>query len=105
MFGAERWQAKYQDARIYYTLAVEESSWKERVEILRLTMTVKRPEGSFKFIDHLHLRLYSVPQIKSLIKSVPMLKIAGVYDFWYDIDDPVKLDSKICDTVLILQRV
>ncbi len=105
LFGAERWQAKHKDARIFYTLTVEESDPKARVEQLRLTMTVKRPDESFKFVDRLHLRLYTAPQIKSLIKSVPSLKIAGVYDFWYEIDEPVKLDSEICDTVLILQKV
>jgi SAM-dependent methyltransferase len=105
LFGSERWQVQYKDARIYYTLTVEESDPKTRVEQLRLTMTVKRPKETFRFVDRLHLRLYTAAQIKALIKSVPKFKIAGVYDFWYEIDEPCKLDSEICDTVLVLQRV
>ncbi len=104
LFGTERWQAKHQDARIYYSLTVEDCDLKKRVERLRLTMTVKRPEESFKLIDHLHLRLYNARQIKSLVASVPQFKIRSVFDFWYEIDEPQKLDSEICDTILVLQK-
>ena len=105
LYGTEKWQAKHDDARIYYTLTVAESDEETRVEKLRMTMLVKRPTESFKLIDHLHLRVYDAKNLKSLIKKVPELKLRNVFDFWYDIEHPLKLDNEICDTVLVLQKV
>lgn len=104
-YGSERWQAEVDGKRIYYTLTVVDSDLKRRVERLRLTMTVKGNGEHFKLIDHLELRLYTAAQLRSLIRSVPEFKIRGVFDFWYDINEPQKLDSNICDTVLVLQKV
>ena len=103
-YGTERWQVKYGDAKIYYALTVVDSDLKTRVERLRLTMTVKKPDEQFKLIDHLELRLYNAKQLKELIASVPELSIREVFDFWYDIEEPQKLNTTICDTVLVLQK-
>jgi hypothetical protein len=27
-----------------------------------------------------------------------------VFDFWYDIDDPLKLDNKITDSMFVLRK-
>jgi hypothetical protein len=35
---------------------------------------------------------------------VPGLKLCGVYDFWYEIDNPLVLSDALSDTVLILRK-
>ena len=54
--------------------------------------------------DEFDYRLYSAAQIKQLFNSVPELELLEVYDFWYDLTDPQKLDNELSDAVFILQR-
>lgn len=105
LWGTERWTAKTDDMSIYYALTVVETSMKTRLEKLRISMLVKKKEESFRLADHITLRIYTVDQLKSLLAKCPKLKIAGVHDFWYDIESTQKLNSNACDTILVLQRV
>jgi hypothetical protein len=54
--------------------------------------------------DEFDYRLYSAAQIKQLFDSVPELELLEVYDFWYDLTDPQKLDNELSDAVFILRR-
>jgi hypothetical protein len=38
------------------------------------------------------------------LKKVPQWSIDGIYDFRYDIDEPVELDPTVEDVVFILKR-
>ncbi|MFO0884163.1 MAG: hypothetical protein U0894_08255 [Pirellulales bacterium] len=49
-------------------------------------------------------RTYTDTQILQLIKQVPELKLAGVYDFRYRIDLPTEIDELSQDVVMILQK-
>ena len=35
---------------------------------------------------------------------MPAFELCDVYDFWYEIDEPLKLDNQISDTVFILKK-
>ena len=50
------------------------------------------------------LRLYKAPQFRRLFPSVPSFELCDVYDFWYEIDEPLKLNGEISDTVFILKK-
>jgi hypothetical protein len=54
--------------------------------------------------DEFDYRLYSAAQIRQLFASVPQLELQEVFDFWYDLDDPQKLDNELSDVVFILRR-
>jgi len=54
--------------------------------------------------DEFDYRLYTAAQIRSLFASVPELELLEVFDFWYDLDDPQKLDNELSDAVFILRR-
>ncbi len=53
--------------------------------------------------DEFDYRLYTAAQIKKLIAIVP-LEIVETYDFWYDLDDPQKLDNDAVDTLFVLRK-
>jgi hypothetical protein len=48
--------------------------------------------------------MYTAPQFRQLLKSVPQFEMIDVFDFWYDIDDPLKLDNQITDSVFVLRK-
>jgi SAM-dependent methyltransferase len=104
LYGTERWSAKKGTTKINYALTVRESSRQTRVELLRITMSIHRPQGVLKLYDEFPLRTYSAAQVRSLLKRVPELELKGVYDFWYDLDEPQKLNNDLSDAVFVLQK-
>jgi SAM-dependent methyltransferase len=105
LWGTERWAAKEDDLSVYYALTVVETSMKTRLEKLRISMLVKNKKESFRLSDHISLRIYTAPQLKSLIAKSKKLKLIAVHDFWYDIESTQKLNGEAVDSILILQRV
>jgi hypothetical protein len=67
-------------------------------------MKVQQGKKEHLLVDHIKLRLYDVDQIKSLLAKAKEFELVGVYDFWYDIKDRVRLTKNTCDTVLILKK-
>jgi SAM-dependent methyltransferase len=105
LWGTERWSAKTEDVSVHYALTVVETSMKSRLEKLRISMLVKKPEETFRLADHITLRIYTVKNLKDLLNKCEKLKLIAVHDFWYDIESTQKLNTDACDTVLVLQRV
>lgn len=54
--------------------------------------------------DEFDYRLYTAAQIKSLFKSVPEWELVDIFDFWYKIDEPQKLDNELIDALFVLRR-
>jgi hypothetical protein len=67
-------------------------------------MLVKSPQSTQKLRAEFPLRTYNAAQLRKLLAQAPQWQLCDVYDFWYDISEPLKLDNKIADTVLILRR-
>ncbi len=105
LWGTERWAAKDEDTSVYYALTVVETSMKTRLEKLRISMLVKKKEESFRLSDHITLRIYTAPQLKSLLAKAKKLKLIAIHDFWFDLESTQKLNAEAVDTVLVLQRV
>lgn len=103
-YGTERWKVKKGKTDATFSLKVMESSYKTRLELLKITMTIRKPSGTLRLQDAFHLRLYNAAQVKSLFAKVPELKLAGIYDFWYEMEEPQKLDNEIVDAVFLLQK-
>ena len=105
LWGTERWAANDENLSVYYALTVVETSMKTRLEKLRISMLVKKKDESFRLSDHITLRIYTAPQLKSLLAKSKKLKLIAVHDFWYDIESTQKLNGEAVDSILILQRV
>ena len=50
------------------------------------------------------MRLYTADQFRRTLRAVPEFELLDVFDFWYDIDDPLKFDDEITDTVFVLRK-
>jgi SAM-dependent methyltransferase len=100
----ERWTARRGKTKVNCTLRVTESSRRTRLEHLHVTMRVRTPAKDFKVRTEFPLRLYTAEQLRSLLAKVPQFQLCDVFDFCYEIDDPLELDDEISDTVLVLRR-
>lgn len=102
--STERWTAQSGQTRLHGTLKVIASSRQRRLETLRMSLLVRTPKREVRIRSEFTLRLYTARQLKKLLGAVPELELCDVFDFWYEIDLPLKLNDEISDTVLILRK-
>lgn len=102
--GSERWIVKQGKTKVVYTLRVLSNKPRKRIENLRIIMSIQSPESKRQLKAEFPLRTYNAAQIKKLLKTEPRFEICDVFDFWYEIDEPQKLDNSIVDTVLVLRK-
>lgn len=100
----ERWTERQGQTQVTVTLRVMETDRRRRVEKLRVNLLARRGGQEFRVRHEFQFRLYTVGQFRRLLASVPSLELCDVYDFWYEIDEPQRLDENSADTVFILRR-
>jgi SAM-dependent methyltransferase len=100
----ERWTQRHGGVQVTVTLRVIASDRRRRLETIRISLLVRRGERELRLRDEFPLRLYTARQVRRLLAQVPALELLDVYDFWYEIDQPLELDDEISDTVFILRK-
>jgi len=100
----ERWRTSHGKTQISTDLRVTATDRRRRIESLQVSLRVRRGENLWRFRGKFDLRLYTAPQFRRLLASVPAFELCDVYDFWYEIDEPLRLDNEISDTVFILKK-
>lgn len=100
----ERWFAMRGQTRAHFTLRVLATDRRRRLERIRISLLVRRQRSQLRVQTEFPYRMYTAGQFRRLLRRVPALQLCDVYDFWYDIEEPLMLDDQITDTVFILRR-
>lgn len=102
----EEWSVTEGEVTVDMRLDVADCCRDKRLETLQFAMTVTSPEhlDGQTFQSDYRMRLYEAGQMQQLLSQVPELKLVDVFDFWYDLDEPLKLNDELGDTVLVLQK-
>jgi SAM-dependent methyltransferase len=100
----ERWTERRGRTRVTATLRVLASDRRRRIEQLRISLLVRSPKKELRLRHDFPLRMYTAAQFRNLLAKVPCLKLCDVYDFWYEIEHPLRLSDELSDTVFVLQR-
>ena len=100
----ERWVVREGRTQVSTDLRVASTDHRRRVEKMRVSLLVRRGEKLWRFRSEFELRLYNAAQIRRLFAGVPEFELCDVYDFWYEIDEPLELDDEISDTVFVLRK-
>jgi SAM-dependent methyltransferase len=103
-WAGERWKARQGKTHLTVTLSVTDFNRRKRVEHLRVTSLVRSNGKTVRLRSEFPYRLYTATQLKRLLASVPAWELCDVFDFWYEIDQPRKLDDEMSDTLLVLRR-
>lgn len=77
---------------------------RKRVERFGIRFDVRMPTRSLRISDELVLRSYTAAQMKRLLASCPAWDVAETFDFGYDIDEPIEVDTAAEDVVYVLKR-
>lgn len=100
----ERWTERRGGTRVTVTLRVLSSDRRRRVETLRVSLLVRTATRQLRLRHTFGFRMYTAAQFRRLLAKVPCLELCDVYDFWYEIDHPLKLTDELSDTVFILRK-
>jgi SAM-dependent methyltransferase len=100
----ERWTQRHGGVQVTVTLRVISSDRRRRLETIRISLLVRRGDSQLRLRDEFPLRLYTARQVRRLLAQVPAFELLDVYDFWYEIDQPLELNDEISDTVFILRK-
>lgn len=103
-FCQERWRARHGKTTVTFSLRVLHFDLPARRELIRFCLHVRRPGGVLRLRTDTTLRIYTARDMRRLLDQVPELELCDVFDFWYDIDEPLELDDEIADCVLVLRR-
>ena len=85
-------------------LEVVDFSRQTREERVRFDLDVTDGAERLSLSTTYSLRLYLAEQMRELLAAVPEFVLRDVFDFWYDLDEPLELNDDLGDTVLVLQR-
>jgi len=100
----ERWTERQGGTQVTVTLRVTACDRRRRLESIRISLLVRRGENELRLRDEFPLRIYTARQVRRLLAQVPAFELLDVYDFWYEIEQPLQLNDEISDTVFILRR-
>lgn len=100
----EHWTAESDGITLQMQLQVIDFSRLKRRETLRFRMDVNDHGTRHVIQTSYPMRIYRADQFLSLLKKVPRLQLQDVYDFWYDISEPLELSDEMGDTVFVLQK-
>jgi len=76
---------------------------RRRIETLGMSFDVQTPEKKLRITDELKFRTYTWPQFEGLLEKVPRLDLVDVFDFDYDIANPLTVDQESEDAVFVLK--
>jgi len=100
----ERWTERHARTRVTVTLRVLATDRRRRVETLRVSMLARSGRQELRLRHDFRFRIYTATQFRRLLAKVPSLELCDVYDFWYEIDRPLKFTDQLSDTVFILKK-
>ncbi|MFO1092161.1 MAG: class I SAM-dependent methyltransferase [Planctomycetaceae bacterium] len=100
----EMWSARRGNLSVNSYMWTKKRDLKVRNEELGMTFDVYTPTRHFRIEDEMHYRIYTAPQMRKLLTSVPELEVVETYDFHYDIDEPITIDAATEDVVFVLRK-
>ena len=100
----ERWTINHRRTRVTTTIRVLDFSRRTRIETVRFSLKVTTPTKVVRLSTDHQLRIYRADQFRSLLRSVSTFKLLDVFDFCYDINEPLMLNDDLGDAVFVLQK-
>ena len=101
----ESWSASRGHLTVNSRLWLAERNLPERYEAYNMSFDVYTPTEQFQIVDQVKFRTYTAEQFKELLFQVPGLEVDAIYDFAYDIEEPIVIDERTEDIVYVLKSV
>jgi hypothetical protein len=100
-----RWVSKRGRLTVNTTMTMLKLDKNKRTEKLKVVLTPKSKLKQESYTSVYPLRTYSLKQLNKMLDEVGVFNVAAVYNHEYDINNPVKLNSRSDYAVLVLQKM
>lgn len=100
----ESWSARRGNLTVLSRLWVIEHNSRKRQELVGMSYDIYTPTRQFRIVDQTGFRTYTARQMKTLLDGVPEFEVTSVYDFGYDLHQPISIDARSEDVVYVLQK-
>lgn len=101
----EGWTARRGNLQVNTYMWLLERNLRRREEMYGMQFDIYTPTKTSRISDRILFRTYTVPQFERMIEKVEGLEIDAVYDFAYNIEQPIELKADTEDIVAVLKRV
>ena len=101
----ERWTTSNRGREIVSVLRGWPACHRKRLESLRCRMTINRGAETDRLETLWQFRTYGPRQVAALVASEPRFRLVGTYGGEFDVNHPISLDGRRCDTTFVLQKV
>ena len=99
-----RWTAKRGRLTIKTIMSMIKLDKNKRRETLEVELKIKTNGRNDSYTSIYQLRTYTLFQLIKILKSFPELEIISVYDEYYDLSNPITLNSGSDYVVLLLRK-
>jgi SAM-dependent methyltransferase len=100
----ESWAARRGNLAVMSRIWVIAHHRRKRQEVVGMSYDIYTPTKQLRITDQTLFRTYTRKQMLSLIDRTPEFEITSVYDFGYDIHNPIQLDPHSEDSVFVLRK-
>ncbi len=100
----ESWAARRGHLSVITKMWTADRDPKKRIERFGIQFDIYTPTKQFRIVDELAMRSYTHSQFNSFVKSQGDWEVAGTYDFAYQIEKPIKVDTASEDVVYVLRK-
>ena len=99
-----RWTAKRGRLTIKTIMSMIKLDKNKRRETLEVELKIKTNGRNDSYTSIYQLRTYTLFQLMKILKSFPELEIISVYDEYYNLSNPITLNSCSDYAVLLLRK-
>jgi SAM-dependent methyltransferase len=100
----ECWTQRRGGTKVTATLRTVRANLRHRLEKLQVHMLVRRRSEELHLRYEFQFRTYTARQFRRLLGSVSSLELCDVYDFRYDIEQPIACNGAMTYNVFVLRR-
>jgi SAM-dependent methyltransferase len=100
-----RWTQWRGKTKVTITQRVLRTDLHRRIEDVQVCLMACHGSKELRLQHAFQLRTYTLRQFRRLLASVPSLELCDVYDFRYDIDQPLAVNTEIAYGLFVLRRL
>jgi SAM-dependent methyltransferase len=101
---AESWSARRGNLAVLSRMWVIDCDLAKRRETVGVSFDVYTPSKQFRIEDEIAFRTYTRRQMGALLSQIAEFEVTAVYDFGYDIENPIEIDAHSEDVVYVLRK-
>ena len=99
-----KWTSKRGRLTVKTIMSMIKLDKKKRRETLEVQLKIKRDKSTESYISKYSLRTYTLEQLLRTLDKIIDLEIINIYDEYYDISNPITLNSNSDYAVLLLRK-